>query len=120
MRLLDRLERKVPWLGIPGLLTIVAGLQVLVFILTVIRGPENAEAFLSFLSLNPVKALDGEVWRIFSYIFIPQSTSVIFVIFGFLVLNVTGRYLEDAIGAFKLTVFFLATVLLIPKPHHLR
>jgi membrane associated rhomboid family serine protease len=113
MSLIDRIEKKGSWLAIPHLLSIVAGLQVLVYLLMLIRGPAVAEGFTDLLSMNGHQVRQGEIWRLFSYIFLPKSTQPIFVIFGAYVLHITGQYIEQVWGSFRLTLFFLSTVLLI-------
>lgn len=106
MSLLDRLENKIGHWAIPGLLRYVAILNALTFILL-----QMNPNFLSALVLDRTALLDGEVWRLVSYIFIPQMgglfpdwfTMAFYVLYLFWV----GDGLEQAWGAFRLNVYYL-------------
>jgi hypothetical protein len=108
MRLINKLERKFHWIAIPGLIRIVALLQGLVFLLYLAR-PE----FLTMLDLNAAKIRDGEVWRLISFVFIPNTRGIIWIAFAIMVLIIMGDLLEGEMGAFRLTLFFASTVVLL-------
>ena len=76
MGLLDKLERRIGFLAIPGLIRILVGFQALVFLLVLLN-----PGYLSMIDLDPARVRAGEVWRLFTYIFIPQSTSLFWIIF---------------------------------------
>ncbi|MEY2440415.1 MAG: hypothetical protein QOI34_1800 [Verrucomicrobiota bacterium] len=101
MSWLDKLERRFGFLGIPGLIRIVIGFNALVFIL-VWLSPE----YVSLLNLDPARIRHGEVWRLVTYIFIPQTTSPLWIIFVLWFLWWIGDGLERAMGAFRLTLYF--------------
>jgi hypothetical protein len=67
MTWLDRLEKHLGFLGIPGLIRIVAGFTALVFLLSL--NPD----FHSALELKPALIRRGEVWRLVTYIFLPPA-----------------------------------------------
>ena len=78
---LDKLERRFGFLGIPGLIRIVIGFTVLVYVLVYLN-----HGFESFLTLDPVLIRRGQVWRLVTYIFVPQTLSPLldaFSRFGF-------------------------------------
>jgi len=102
MRWLDKLERRFGFLGIPGLTRILVGFTALVFGLAWLE-----RGFLSMLDLDPVRIRHGEVWRLFTYIFIPQSPSPWWVLFALWFLWWIGEGLERAFGPFRLTLYFL-------------
>jgi hypothetical protein len=67
--------------------------------------------FLEVLTLNPDLVMKGEVWRLFTYIFIPiigglfpDWLGAAFYILYFIWI---GTGLEEAIGAFRTTLFYL-------------
>jgi hypothetical protein len=111
MSWLDKLEKRLGWIAIPGLLRYVAAFMALVFILY-----KWDPHFLETLRLDPGLVLQGQVWRLITYIFVPQIGG------GFLVFRTpdwfnaaftvffliwAGDRLEEAWGAFKLTLYFL-------------
>src|ERR1700726_444659 len=102
MSLLDNLERRFGFLAIRGFPRILVGFAALVFGLTwVLPG------FTSMLTLDPVRILHGEVWRLITYIFIPQATSPLWLLFALWFLWWVGEGLERAWGSFRLTLYFL-------------
>src|SRR5262245_65178860 len=102
MSLLDKLERRLGFLGIPGLMHIVVGLTALVFLL----GRLNP-GFGSMLDLDPARIRHGEIWRLLTYIFLPQTESFLWVFLLLWFLWFIGEGLEQAWGAFRLTLYFI-------------
>jgi membrane associated rhomboid family serine protease len=102
MSLLDKLERRFGFLGIPGLPRILVGFAALVFGLAWLL-----PGFTSVLVLDPDKIRHGEVWRLVTYIFIPQTLSPLWVIFALWFLWWVGEGVERAMGAFRLTLYFI-------------
>lgn len=102
MTWLDKLERRFGFLGIPGLIRIIVGFSALVFLLVWLN-PD----FISVLDLNPERVRHGEIWRLVTYIFIPQTVSFLWIIFVLWFLWWIGNGLERAFGAFRLTLYFL-------------
>ena len=102
MRWLDTLERRFGFLGIPGLVRIVVAFSALVFLLVRLN-PD----FISALDLNPERLRHGEIWRLVTYIFIPQTFSFLWIIFVLWFLWFIGEGLERAWGPFRLTLYFL-------------
>ena len=102
-RFWDFLARWAPWLGTPGSLKAVVALNALVFVLLEIDpGYETA------LTLVPEKILRGEVWRLVTYIFIPETRSFFWILFALLFLWFLSSALEELWGPLKLNVFYLA------------
>ena len=109
---LDRFCIKHPRLGIPGLMRYIIIGNVLVYLLNLFgtNGYPVASALLSF---NTAAILQGEVWRIITFIFVPTGSSNIF----FFVLTLyfyyfIGTALEREWGANKFTVFYFFGVIL--------
>jgi membrane associated rhomboid family serine protease len=108
MNLLDSLERRFGWLAIPGLIRIVVALTALVYLLTFLN-----PNFLSLLALDPARIMQGEVWRLVTYIFIPRSfgqpgsmMQPLWLLLALWFLLFIGDRLEHAWGAFRLTLYF--------------
>src|SRR5947199_7036634 len=102
MSLLDKLERRLGFLGIPGLPRILVGFAALVFGLAWL-----VPGYVSILTLDPDRIRHGEVWRLITYIFIPQTQSPLWVIFALWFLWCIGEGVERAWGSFRLTLYFL-------------
>jgi len=98
----DKLERRFGHLAIPGITRGIVALQALVFFL-VIMNP----AFGAVLALDPVAVREGQVWRLVSYIFLPRTTSLLWIIFALYILWLVGEALEEAWGPFKLNLYIL-------------
>src|SRR5438270_12584690 len=102
MSWLDKLERRFGFLGIPGLPRILVGFAALVFGLAWLL-----PGFTSMLMLDPVRIRHGEVWRLITYIFIPQATSPFWVLLALWFLWWVGVGLDCAWGSFRLALYFL-------------
>ncbi len=101
MNWIDRLERRSGHLAIPGLTRIVVGFNALVYIL-LLTNPGFVEA----LTLDPKAVMSGQVWRLFTYVFIPASTHFFFVLIALYFLWFVGDALEAEWGAFRLNLFY--------------
>ena len=107
MRWINSLERRFGSLAIPGLIRIIVAVNAVVFVLIKTNQP-----FLFELTLDPQKVEAGEVWRLVSYLFIPQVNlgsplSYFWIFFYLSLLWLMGEALEHAWGSFKLNLFYL-------------
>jgi hypothetical protein len=102
MRFLDRLERRLGFIAIPGLVRAIVALNVLVFILIYLN-----KGFDSYLALDMARIRAGEVWRLVTYIFVPQMSNPLIVLIALWFLWFIGDGLERAWGPFRVTLYFL-------------
>lgn len=109
MTLLDKLERRIGWIAVPGLIRIVVMFTALVCVLAY-----TDRQFLSLLDLKPELIQRGQVWRLVTYIFIPTSPiqpgsliSPLWAVLALWFLWFIGDGLERAWGAFRLTAYFV-------------
>lgn len=107
MNWLSKLERKFRKFAIPGLINYLVGLTGIVFVLDQISQGLVTEK----ISLQPDLILKGEIWRLVSYIFIPPSTSIIWIIFALYFLYMIGTGLEQEWGSFKFNFYYLTGVI---------
>jgi membrane associated rhomboid family serine protease len=101
MSWLDKLERRIGFLAIPGLIRAIVIFNALVFVLVKLN-PD----YRFVLALDPARIRHGEVWRLVTYIFLPQSFSF-WVIIALWFLWFIGDGLERAWGPFRVTLYYL-------------
>lgn len=106
-RLPKHLESLAERCAIPGLIRYVALFNALVFVLHLL-----APGFLSVLELDPRLVLQGEVWRLVTWIFIPETLSPFWIFFALLFLLYLGDGLESVMGPARLTLFYVTGVVL--------
>jgi hypothetical protein len=107
MSLLTTLETKYGHLAIPRIITVLAGFQALNWFLI-----KLVPQFVEKLAFVPQAIWQGEVWRLVSYVLLPGSDSIIWLLFiGFMFMLNDG--LEEAWGAFRLNLFMLAGIVFI-------
>lgn len=106
MRLLDRLERRFPRLGIPGLGNHLVALNALFYFLIWAPGGETAERHWRLLCLDRERVLAGEIWRLFTHLLIPPPMMPIWLLFFLWLMWLIARGLEQAWGSFRFTVFY--------------
>jgi membrane associated rhomboid family serine protease len=100
-RLLARLERKFGRFAIQRLTSFIVGGMAIVFVLAFSK-PE----IIDHLALDPGRALH-EPWRFVTYLFIPTSMKLIWILFSLYWTWLVGTNLENEWGAFKFNVFYL-------------
>ena len=103
----DRLERRFRWLAIPNLMLIIVGAMAIVFIMDFAIGNTTGRSLISILSFDRAAIMAGQVWRVVTFLFVPPSTSVIWVIFGLYFYYMIGSTLENQWGAFGFTLYYL-------------
>lgn len=102
-----RLHSVMEHCAVPGLIRYVALFNALVFILHLL-----APGYTSVLELDPRMVLRGEIWRVMTWIFIPETLSPFWIFFALLFLLYLGDGLEAAIGPARLTLFYACGVVL--------
>ena len=103
---LDTLERKAPWLAIPGLMRGIAGLMLLAWFLDASQVmPLSAWLF------NADAVLAGQVWRLATFLAVPMSQNPFFLLFEVMILVMTADGLEEAWGTWRLTAYYLVGAL---------
>jgi len=100
MSLINSLETKLGRFAIPGLVNVLAGFQVVVWVMLLLQ-PE----FFQFLLLDRNSVLSGEVWRLVTWAFIPSTASPIWLFLMVWVMVMIGGALEQAWGAFRVNLY---------------
>jgi hypothetical protein len=104
-RWLVKLETRYGKFAIPGLMRYIIGLNIFVYLLSYYN-PQ----YVGLLTLNIKKVFQGEVWRLFTYIFIPPPVGFIFLFFALYFLYIIGTALEVEWGSFRLNMYYLIAI----------
>lgn len=106
-RWLTVLEKKMGWLAIPNIGSILVVLQALGFFMVA----SNA-LWYTRLALYPEAVLAGEYWRLVTFLSLPLSMSPLWVIFVLWFLYFIMGMIEEEWGSFKATFYVLISVVL--------
>ena len=96
--------------GIPNLMLYIAIGNVLVYVLYLLN-PEN-EYFTGLLALNPALLLRGQVWRLFTHVFLFLRSSGFLGVIELLFLIWAGKVLEQYWGTLRFNAYYLLGVIL--------
>jgi len=107
MKKVDLFCDKHPRFGIPNLMLYVVIGNAIVWLFSMFAGLN----FLSGLVFSPYHILHGQIWRLVTFIIIPENTGLLAVIF-FYFYYMIGRTLEAQWGPGKFTVYFFSGILL--------
>lgn len=106
-RWLRFLSKYLSWIALPGISLIFVTVQVLGFFL-VMTDP----VWMERLALIPSLALQGEPWRVITFLALPLSMSPIWIIFSLWFLYSILNSIESEWGAFKTTFYVLVSIVL--------
>jgi len=109
LTLLDRLERRFGWLAVPHVtITLIVG-QALLYFIGYMSAHEILPngASIDRVYLVPPLVMEGQVWRLVTFLFQPPGTIPIFAVFYFSLLYTFGSTLETQWGTFKYNLFLL-------------
>lgn len=105
MSLLDKIERKCPWLGFSNLYMYMTA----IFLLSLIMYVFNPFFYIFNLSLDVERILSGQVWRLVTFIFYPlsMSSSIILSLLLIYVYYSITKTLTMMWGNFKFNLYLL-------------
>jgi len=104
---IDWLDRRMPGFGIPNLALYLVAAQVCGFFLTL----ANPNA-IGLLILDPSLVLKGEVWRLITFLAVPQTLSALWMVLALYFLYFIVNIIEEEWGEFRTTLYVLVAVLL--------
>ncbi len=96
--------------GIPNLMLYICLGSVIVYFMSLFNG---GDALYSLLCFDKAKILQGQVWRLFTYVFTYASGNVLLVLISLLCYCSLGRAMENVWGTFRFNLFYLSGVLLM-------
>src|SRR5262245_40353758 len=104
MSFLSRLESKLGRYAVPNLtLFLIAG-QVLVYVAQRM-GPPGARPVAEKIALIPERVMQGEWWRLLTYLFDPPQTNPIFAFFAWYIFYLMGTTLEATWGILRYNLY---------------
>jgi hypothetical protein len=106
---IDRLQRRFGWLAVPNVtITLIVG-QAVLFVANFLAERDVLPQGISLdrIALDPAKVMQGEVWRLVTFLFDPPKMYAIFAVFYFSLLNLFGTTLEQQWGTFKYNLYLL-------------
>ncbi|MEX2091799.1 MAG: hypothetical protein WD971_03930 [Pirellulales bacterium] len=106
MSWIDRANAKFGRFAVPNLTVLLIAGQVIAFLANSAPGLEGA-ALLRNIQLEPDKVLQGEWWRLITFLFAPPTTFVLFAFFFWYLLYMFGTTLEANWGTFRYNVYLL-------------
>lgn len=106
MDFLTKLERKFGKYAIPNLTVILIAGFVLGYLIECFM-PEGLE----LLALKPEQVMQGQIYRLITWIVIPPSSVSVWVIITLMFYFSIGRTLENAWGDFRYTVYMISGIL---------
>ena len=102
MTKLQFLLRRLMRFSIPNLIVWIVGGQALVYLLSVMGLP-----IASWLSLNRYALLRGQIWRLVTFLFVPQGGSLLSMVIHLYFYYLVGRMLQSRWGSGRFTCFYL-------------
>ena len=97
----DRLEQRFGSWAVPNLSLLIVALNASIYALSALK-PEFPLA----LTLEPALLMRGEVWRAFTFLFIPPAAGPLAMFFWLYLLYLYARALEEVWGEFRFNLFY--------------
>jgi len=107
MNILNTLERKLGRYAIKQLIVYIVGINALIYMLRI--GMPQSDA-IGKLWLDPQLIMQGEVWRLITWIFIPPPASLIWIFFILYFYYMIGIGLEQEWGSFRFNIYYFTGV----------
>ena len=109
MDLKYKIKRFFRNIAIENLMTYIAASMAIIFV-----GDLFTDGMMSsFLSFNRDAILQGQVWRLITFLMLPQSSSPIWIVFSIYFYWFIGKETENQWGSHNLTMYFLTGAVLL-------
>ncbi len=123
MSLLDKLDRRFGRFAVPNVTVGLIACQVVVYFCLLARpGVPDASPLEERLELIPARVLQGEVWRLATFLIVPPVRNPVFALFFWYLFYLMGTALEQHWGTFRYNVYLLlgyalavASAFLVPQ-----
>ncbi|MDR0862440.1 MAG: rhomboid family intramembrane serine protease [Oscillospiraceae bacterium] len=108
-RAIDRFCAKHRRFGIPRLMLGIVGLTAMTLVLLMMDRTKSLTAFMMF---SPARILKGEVWRLFTWLILPNSSNLLRTGLALYFYYFIGNTLEREWGAGRFTIYYFTGVVL--------
>ncbi len=105
---IDRFCTRHPGFGISNLMMFIVIGNIIVYLFSMM---DRTGYFLSYLLFNPQLIIKGQVWRLITFIFVPESSSLITLAISLYFYYFIGNTLERQWGTPKFTLYYLCGIL---------
>lgn len=104
---ITKLERKFGRFAISGVMKYLIILQIGGYFILMMQ----PLYYYMYLSLDASAILNGQVWRIITFLMYPPTTSIIFIFFAFYLYYMIGESLEHIWGTFRFNMYILMGII---------
>ena len=106
-KLLDKAQRKFGRFAIKNLMFYIVATMLLVYVIDLAFSRQLGFMLSDVLAFDKEAIFQGEVWRIITFIFIPPSDSIFFIVLALYFYWLVGASLEAEWGEFKFNIYYL-------------
>lgn len=107
-RWLDRFCYRHPNFGVANLMRYIVMGNVLVYLLDMV----SSGTFTHIIAFYPSMILKGQVWRLLTFVFVPQSSRVLWFVLSLMMYYYLGTALERSWGTARFSMFYLLGVVM--------
>lgn len=86
---------------------ILVGAMAIVYIMDKMLAPVTGVSLSYTLMFDRAAILGGQIWRIFTFLFLPPDASLLFIVLSLYLYYMIGTALENQWGAFGFTMYYL-------------
>ena len=105
-RWLAKLENKFSRFSIQHLMTYIVAGMAMVFLADLILNLAVEKSLSAYFAFSVPLFLRGQIWRILTFIFIPPSSSLLFIVFALYFYYMIGTALEQQWGSFWFDIYY--------------
>ena len=111
MRFLDNISYKFRRHAIPNLMTYIVAGMAIIYLSDWFVMPQLGFSVSELLTFDRAAILSGQIWRLFSFVFLPPDSSLLFIVLSLYFYYLIGNGLENAWGSFKFNVYYLVGII---------
>ncbi|HAN21801.1 MAG: hypothetical protein A2Y15_08460 [Clostridiales bacterium GWF2_36_10] len=101
-----KLDYKYRKYAIRNFMSFIVGGMAIIFVMSIMMASSGIN-LIGALTFDKSEIMNGQIWRIVSFIYIPPDTSTFFIIFALYFYWLIGNSLEHEWGALKFNVFYI-------------